>query len=93
MQRIRLRRRPARADSVRKHGERRCCIVSAQLLGHVNEERVRLPKWVLVLKPEANFCVPVLLSMKVEFDSDAKQFHRDQPRADRAGSRSRRRRG
>ena len=57
MQRIRLRRRPARADSVRKHGERRCCIVSAQLLGHVNEERVRLPKWVLVLKPEVRiFC-------------------------------------
>jgi len=25
---------------------------------------------VLALKPEANFCVPVLLSMKVEFDSE-----------------------
>ena len=70
MQRIRLRRRPVRADSVRKHGERRCCIVSAQLLGHVNEERARLPKWVLVLKPEANFCVPVLLSMNVELASE-----------------------
>ena len=54
----------------RKQTEQRDGIVLAQLVGHVIEERARLPKWVVALKPEANCCVPEMLSMKVEFDSE-----------------------